>query len=176
MISCKSSFFYAALKVAPGGVSRQGSERKIRSARGRFSGRCSLALSRRRELLTLRGKRKGAKSIMPSVHNERKSASRECRVIDSRDTYNGQPEPTGASTTLPTAIQTTTHTPYGGNGGVEISTCYYGKTSTPRGLPCRQRFMFHTERTYHSQTAKAKGGRNCAIYKKESPPQGRPSE
>ena len=103
---------------------------------------------------------------MPSVHNERKSASRECRVIDSRDTYNGQPEPTGASTTLPTAIQTTTHTPYGGNGGVEISTCYYGKTSTPRGLPCRQRFMFHTERTYHSQTAKAKGGRNCAIYKK----------
>ena len=28
MISCKSSFFNAALKVAPGGVSRQGSERK----------------------------------------------------------------------------------------------------------------------------------------------------
>lgn len=114
----------------------------------------------------MRSKRKGAKSIMPSVHNERRSASRECRVIDSRDTYNVQPEPTGASTTLPTAIQTTTHTPDGGNGGVEISTCYYGKTSTPRGLPCRQRFMFHTERTYHSQTAKAKGGRNSAIYKK----------
>lgn len=43
----------------------------------------------------MRSKRKGAKSIMPSVHNERKSASRECRVSTTATHTTYSPNPPG---------------------------------------------------------------------------------
>ncbi len=43
----------------------------------------------------MRSKRKGAKSIMPSVHNERKSASRECRVSTAATHTTYSPNPPG---------------------------------------------------------------------------------